>query len=493
MACGSCSAGSAGKPGGCNGSCSGGCNRMNTFDWLNALDIVDTDAFDLVEVSFKKGAHKDFFHNPPFANAATGDEVLVEIPGGGGYDVGTVSLCGDMVKMQLKKKNLRDDALFLNVIRKANARDSEKLKEIRVEERDMMIRARAISRSLNLDMKIGDVEIQGDGRKSTFFYTADGRIDFRELIRSFAKEFKIKIEMRQIGARQESARIGGIGSCGRELCCSTWLSDFKSVSTVSARYQQLAINQAKLSGMCGRLKCCLNYELDSYLDALEDFPQNPDRLFTKAGRAELIKTDVFKAVMTFVMAEGTERGKFFVLSVSSVKEVLDMNKRGEQPVGLHSLQYVALDKNLQGEGMEERYDDVDYSGEGLVGAIELPDDRKRNSGKKKFEIKRNDNKKQESGTASPKSEVKRPNDRGNERTNDRNAPQQQRPHQRPPQNNPMQFKPNAPRSHGQKPQDHPNQTPPPNTPDKNDANNNAPQNDAPKKDNNRDKRFFKKR
>lgn len=493
MACGSCSAGSAGKPGGCNGSCSGGCNRMNTFDWLNALDIVDTDAFDLVEVNFKQGAHKDFFHNPPFANVCTGDQVLVEIPGGGGYDIGTVSLSGDMVKMQLKKKNLRDDALFLNVIRKANARDSEKLREIRAEERDMMIRARAISRSLNLDMKIGDVEIQGDGRKSTFFYTADGRIDFRELIRLFAKEFKIKIEMRQIGARQESARIGGIGSCGRELCCSTWLSDFKSVSTVSARYQQLAINQAKLSGMCGRLKCCLNYELDSYLDALEDFPQNPDRLFTKSGRAELIKTDVFKGVMTFVMAEGTERGKFFILSVATVKEVLDMNKRSEQPIGLNALQYIAIDKNLPEPGAEERYDDADYSGEGLVGAVELPDDRKKNSGRKKFEFKKHDNKKQESDSNLPKFEVKRSNNADNERVNDRNAPQQQRPQQRPPQNNPPQFKPKAPRVQGQTPPDNSNQTPPSNTPVNNDAKNKASQNDAPKKDNNKDRRFFKKR
>ena len=486
MACGSCSAGSTGKPGGCNGSCSGGCNRMNTFDWLNALDIVDLDDFDLVEISFKSGAHKDFFHNPPFANAVTGDEVLVEIPGGGGYDIGTVSLCGDLVKMQLKKKNMRDDALFLNVIRKSNSRDSEKLKEIRSEERDIMIRARAISRSLNLDMKIGDVEVQGDGRKATFFYTADGRIDFRELIRLFAKEFKIKIEMRQIGARQESSRIGGIGSCGRELCCSTWLSDFKSVSTVSARYQQLAINQAKLSGMCGRLKCCLNYELDSYLDALEDFPQNPDKLFTKNGRAELIKTDVFRAVMTFVMAEGTERGKFYMLSVATVKEVLAMNKRGEHPHSLNSLQYVAADKNLPDEDGEERFEDADYSGEGLVGAVELQDDRKKNNhGRKKFEVKRNDGRKPEV-TAPPKFDLKR-NDAGNNSNNDNRNDNRRPQQQRPPQNNPQQFKPNITRTPPVQKSDNPNQTPPPNN-----GNDGSPESNAPKKDN-KNKRFFKKR
>ena len=219
-----------------------------------------------------------------------GDMVRLDLPGGGGYDVGHISLTGDLVRLQLKKKSVKDGSLFLNIIRRANDRDIEKLNELRSIERETMVRARAISRTLDLDMKLGDVEYQGDGRKCTFFYTADGRVDFRELIRHFAKEFKVKIEMRQIGARQESSRIGGIGTCGRELCCSTWLSDFKSVSTVAARYQQLAINQAKLSGMCGRLKCCLNYELDTYLDALEDFPQNPERLKTQNGSAILIKT-----------------------------------------------------------------------------------------------------------------------------------------------------------------------------------------------------------
>ena len=244
------------------------------------------------------------------------------------------------VRLQMKKKMVKSSALFLNVIRRANPRDVEKLTEVRTYERDMMIRGRAIARTLDLEMKIGDVEFQGDGRKVTFLYTADGRVDFRELIRHFAKEFKVKIEMRQIGARQESGRVGGIGTCGRELCCSTWLSDFKSVSTVAARYQQLAINQAKLSGMCGRLKCCLNYELDTYLDAMEDFPPQPERLMTRAGKAELIKTDVFRALMTYVMTEGAERGKFFTIPVAVVKEVIVMNKRGDMPADLKELQVI---------------------------------------------------------------------------------------------------------------------------------------------------------
>ena len=397
MACGNCSVGGDKKPGGCNGSCSGGCNRMNTFDWLAQLDIHDAPSdFDLVEVSFKQGARKDFFHNPPFSNSGTGDMVLVEIPGGSGYDVGEISLMGDMVRLQMKKKMVKSSALFLNVIRRANPRDVEKLAEVRTYEREMMIRGRVIARTLDLDMKIGDVEFQGDGRKVTFLYTADGRVDFRELIRHFAKEFKVKIEMRQIGARQESGRVGGIGTCGRELCCSTWLSDFKSVSTVAARYQQLAINQAKLSGMCGRLKCCLNYELDTYLDAMEDFPPQPERLMTRAGKAELIKTDVFRALMTYVMTEGAERGKFFTIPVAVVKEVIVMNKRGEMPADLKELQVIPTaakttknngnNGNSASEDDDEEYDDEESgygSGEDLVGNAELSDDKRRRKKKKK--------------------------------------------------------------------------------------------------------------
>jgi cell fate regulator YaaT (PSP1 superfamily) len=359
---------------------------MNTFDWLAQLDIQDTsNDFDLVEVSFKNGARKDFYHNPPSLHAYTGDSVLVEVPGGGGYDIGKISLSGDLVRLQIKKKEVKDGSLFLNVIRKANERDVEKLNEIRANEREAMVKARVIARTLDLDMKLGDVEFQGDGRKATFFYTADGRVDFRELIRHYAKDFKVKIEMRQIGARQESTRLGGIGSCGRELCCSTWLSDFKSVSTAAARYQQLAINQAKLSGMCGRLKCCLNYELDTYLEALEEFPQNPERLKTKEGVAVLIKTDVFKGIMVYAFDSGPERGKFYTLGVSDVKNIISMNKRGEYPDDFKDMQFVpSVSKNSEDDDDDEEDDDVDvdYGGE-LVGAIELPDEKRRKKKKKK--------------------------------------------------------------------------------------------------------------
>ena len=247
MGCSSCSTGKDGKPGGCksNGGCStGGCNRLNTYDWLSKLDIHDTDGFDIVEVSFSQGSRKYFYHNPPQARTMTGDSVVVETDAG--YDIGVISLSGELVRMQMRKKRVDKKHVLKKVIRRANERDLERLFEARALEKNTMIRARAVARTLDLDMKIGDVEYQADRRKATFYYTADGRVDFRELIRHFAKEFKVKIEMRQIGARQESARIGGIGSCGRELCCSTWLSDFKTVSTAAARYQNLAINQSCL-------------------------------------------------------------------------------------------------------------------------------------------------------------------------------------------------------------------------------------------------------
>ena len=319
MGCSSCSNGEGGKPNGCNnnGGCTtGGCNRLNTYDWLSDMDIYDPHDFEMVEVSFKHGSHKHFYKNQPHLNVVTGDMVVVDT--GNGYDMGRITLMGELVRLQMKKKKVKEDAILTQVIRKANDRDMERLEEARRLDKPTLVRARVIARTLGLEMKIGDVEFQGDKRKATFFYTADGRVDFRELIRHYAKEFRVKIEMRQIGARQESARIGGIGSCGRELCCSTWLSDFKSVSTAAARYQNLAINQSKLSGQCGRLKCCLNYELDSYMDALERFPKNVDKLKTEVGTAILIKTDIFKGIMYYVYESSNGRGKFYPLTVDRV-------------------------------------------------------------------------------------------------------------------------------------------------------------------------------
>ena len=361
MGCSSCASTANGTPKGCGnkGGCSsGGCNKLNTFDWLSHIDLPDYGNYDLVEVSFKNGARKELFKKPDFVHIATGDYVAVESTASG-YDVGQVSLMGELVRLQLKKHRVKDNQVLPNILRIANERDLERLTHARESEREAMIRARVIVRDLGLEMKIGDVEYQGDKRKVTFYYTADGRVDFRELIRVFAREYRVKIEMRQIGARQESARIGGIGSCGRELCCSTWLTNFKSVSTVAARYQNLAINQSKLSGQCGRLKCCLNYELNTYLEVLKEFPKNINSIKTKKGNATLIKTDIFKRIMYF--AYRTEFGITDIqqLSIEQVKELHDKNKKGVIPNDLKDVHTQNLHVDLP---KEEEIQFVDGAG-----------------------------------------------------------------------------------------------------------------------------------
>src|SRR5580698_803744 len=245
-----------------------------------------------------------------------------------------INLTGEIVRLQLKKKNI-DEANpdIKRILRRASDKDLEIMEQNKSREKDAVIRARAIARQLKLDLKMSEVEIQADGRKATFFYIADDRVDFRELIKIYASEFRLKVEMKQIGARQEAAKVGGIGSCGRELCCSTWLTDFKSVNTTAARYQNLSINQSKLSGQCGRLKCCLNYELDTYLDALKDIPEVEIPLKTAMGNATLQKTDIFKKVMWFGFQEETT---WYPLTVDRVTEILEMNKLGKTPATLQS-------------------------------------------------------------------------------------------------------------------------------------------------------------
>jgi len=406
-----------GKPNGCrsNGGCStGGCNRLNTYDWLSDMDIFDSDPFDIIEVSFKNGARKGFYRKRDHFHVSTGDMVVVET--GNGYDIGEVDLSGELVRLQLKKKKTREEDVLHEVIRKANERDLERLAEARDLEHSTMVRARAIARTLGLDMKIGDVEYQGDKRKATFYYTADGRVDFRELIRHYAREFRIKIEMRQIGARQESARIGGIGSCGRELCCSTWLTDFKSVSTSAARYQNLAINQAKLSGQCGRLKCCLNYELDTYMEALEAFPEQADKLKTQAGQAVLLKTDIFKGIMYYAYTHERGRGKVYPLTVESATKIRDMNRQGEFPED-----FAQFGSALIFEEPEEEIQFADVTGE-----IELPEEKKRRKKKKNKRNRggRNQNKRRHNpkkgGPKSDKSRSRGGKNKGNRPNNDQN-------------------------------------------------------------------------
>lgn len=347
------------------------------------MDISDTEPFDIVEVSFKNGARKAFYRVPDHLHVVTGDQVVIDT--GNGHDVGRVGLSGELVRLQMKKKKTSNDSVLHHVLRTANERDLERLQEAREMERPIMIRARAIARTLGLEMKIGDVEYQGDKRKATFYYTADGRVDFRELIRHYAKEFRVKVEMRQIGARQESARIGGLGSCGRELCCSTWLTDFKSVSTAAARYQNLAINQSKLSGQCGRLKCCLNYELDTYMEAVDAFPRGADKLQTDAGTAVLVKTDIFKRLMYYAYEHSDSRGKIYALEIDKVVSIREMNKKGEKPIDLNAMQVIFA----QSEDEELDFEDD------VTGVIELPPETR----KKKKRRNKNRNKPSQSGSS----------------------------------------------------------------------------------------------
>jgi cell fate regulator YaaT (PSP1 superfamily) len=338
MACGSCGTGA---PGGCqsHGSCaSGSCNRMNVHDWLANLPFSDPESScKVIEVSFNNGSRKDYFRNSTNQFWQKGDCIAVE--GVNGFDVGSVNLTGELVRLQLKKNNIKEDNPDMRrVLRRANENDLAKLKETKAREKDVMIRSRAIAKQLNLDMKIAEVEIQADGRKATFFYIADDRVDFRELIKVYAAEFKVKVEMKQIGARQEAGKVGGIGSCGRELCCSTWLTDFKSVNTNAARYQNLSINQTKLSGQCGRLKCCLNYELDTYLDALQHFPDDCDQIEIARSRAFLVKKDIFRNLMWYTLPESTKQ---YPLTIERVKKIKSLNQQGIKPEELEAVELVS--------------------------------------------------------------------------------------------------------------------------------------------------------
>ena len=333
---GGCNTEKNGIPAGCNnnGSCgtSDGCNKLSVFDWLGNMNLPEgQNRFDIVEISFKN-SRKEFFRNTNSLNINVGDVIAVE--SNSGHDIGTVSLTGELVKLQLKKHNVNFDSEEIKKIyRKAKQIDIEKWREAQSLEINTMYRARTIALNLGLQMKLSDVEYQGDKSKAILYYTADARVDFRELIKLLADEFKVRIEMKQIGARQEASRLGGIGSCGRELCCSSWLTDFRTVSTSAARYQQLSLNPLKLAGQCGKLKCCLNYELDSYLDALKEFPEmEGKKLQTKKGEAFLQKTDIFKRTMWF--SYRSDPGVFIPLDLKTVHSILELNAKGEIPEAL---------------------------------------------------------------------------------------------------------------------------------------------------------------
>ncbi|MBU6158432.1 MAG: hypothetical protein KGP35_05300 [Bacteroidetes bacterium] len=407
MSCTSCGTG---KPNGCksNGGCStGGCNRLNVHDWLANLPISDLSAeCKIVEITFNNGSRKEFYRNHSLQTYFKGELVTVE--GVGGFDVGTVNLSGELVRLQLKKKGIKEDSPEIKkILRRSNDLDIQKWKESKEREKPSLTRARAVIIQMKLDMKLIEVEFQADGRKATFYYTAEDRVDFRELIKVYASEFKVKVEMKQIGLRQEAAKIGGIGSCGRELCCSTWLSDFKSVNTTAARYQNLSINQVKLSGQCGRLKCCLNYELDTYLDALQHFPTHAETLELARGRATLIKKDIFKNLMWYVLPDSNKQ---YPVPIERVREIKALNAKGQRPDELGAVE-------LSPAKAEEK----EMAHVELVGQISLRT-LERNS------RKRRDRERQQQPPRGPQGGQRPPSRGGNEpgRGGNRRPPQQDR-------------------------------------------------------------------
>ena len=372
MGCSSCSSNSSGVPGGCknNGTCgTDGCNKLTVFDWLSNMETVNENGRStLIEVRFKNG-RKEYYDNSENLPISIGD--LVAVKAEKGYDVGFVTLKGGLIAVQLKKKKItKKSSEFLRIIRKATQKDIDIWTKARGREEDFKKKSRELAISLNLKMKISDVEFQGDDSKAIFYYTAPGRVDFRQLIRDMARQFNTRIEMKQIGLREEASRLGGIGSCGRELCCSTWLTDFRSVTTSAARYQQLSLNPQKLAGQCGKLKCCLNYELDFYQEALKDFPKSNSKILTEKGIAYCQKIDIFKGLLWFVYKNDSV--DWHQLSVDNVKEILKINAKGEK---IESLEQYTI---------YETSSDVNF--ENVVGQDSLTrfDNKKKNRNKRKI-------------------------------------------------------------------------------------------------------------
>ena len=412
MGCGSsggCSSGGCSSVGGgCSsgGGCStGGCNKLNTFDWMSDYLLPDEyPTKNIVEVSFKNGVRKGFYINNE--NLPIENGTMVAVQSVIGHDVGQVVLSGLLAELQLKKKKAEKEEIP-KIYRLANKNDISKLEEAREKDMSTLIKSRFLAKELGLEMKIGEVEYQADSKKVTFYYTAEGRVDFRELVRVFAREFKAKVEMKQIGLRQEAAKIGGIGTCGRELCCSTWLSDFKVVSTQAARYQNLAINTTKLSGQCGRLKCCLNFELDLYMEAVKEFPKNINTITTKRGPAKLIKTDILKKVLFYTYKESPT---LYEVELDEVYDKLDEIKNGITPD----------DFTIGTVVEEEKEKDTD-----LVGHISISQLEKKKK-KKRPNKNRNNKKKGPFNENQNKPLNKKPNQPNKKKSNNKNRPEKKK-------------------------------------------------------------------
>ena len=426
MGCSSCGSGD-GKAAGCksNGGCSsGGCNRMNVHDWLANLPLSDAASMcRVVEVSFNNGSRKDFFRNTTVHLFEKGDMVCVE--GVSGFDLGMINVTGELVRIQIKKKGVNEfDPEMRKVMRRAFEKDIEVMEQNKAREKEAVIRSRAIARQLNLEMKVSEVEFQADGRKATFYYIADDRVDFRELIKLYAKEFKVKVEMRQIGARQEAGKVGGIGSCGRELCCSTWLTDFKSVNTTAARYQNLSINQSKLSGQCGRLKCCLNYELDTYLDALQNFPENADTLQVAKGTAILIKKDIFKNIMWYILPDSSKQ---YPLTIDRVKKIKMENSRNIVPLDLEPTELTSS----KPKEVEPEY--VDLVGQISLRTLDKAEKKKRTGGREPGGNRESRGNREPGGNRDPRGNREQGGNREPGGNREQRPPQQRQ--QQPPRNN----------------------------------------------------------
>ena len=355
--------------GGCDrGLCSRGCHtghycQLNTYDYL--ADIPGNDeTSDLVEVQFKN-TRKGYYHNINRLPLEKGDIVAVEA--NPGHDIGTVTLSGKLAALQMKRANLKPRDEIRNIYRKVKPLDMEKYAEAKAREHDTMIRSRQIAQDLGLQMKIGDVEYQGDGNKAIFYYIADGRVDFRQLIKVLAEAFRVRIEMKQIGARQEAGRIGGFGPCGRELCCATWMKNFVSVNTGAARFQDLSLNPQKLAGQCAKLKCCLNYEVDQYLEASKALPGRDVSLQTTDGEYFLFKSDILTGMVTY-STDKRMAANLVTIPASRAKEVIELNRNGEKP-----------DQLLEGTNHEHKHKPIDLATQEDVSRF----DKKKKKKKKK--------------------------------------------------------------------------------------------------------------
>jgi|TARA_B110000238_G_scaffold149432_1_gene161151 cell fate regulator YaaT (PSP1 superfamily) len=417
MSCNSCSTDKSGTPNGCksNGNCATGTcgsgSKLTVFDWLSNMTLPSgQEPFNIVEIRFKNG-RKHFFTNEGL-QLCIGEVVAVE--GSPGHDIGTVSLTGELVRIQLKKKGFSIDSEEIKkVYRKASKRDIEIWQKVREKEIETQRRGREILGRLGLKMKLSDVEYQGDGNKATFYYTAEDRVDFRQLIRDLASAFSIRVEMKQVGLRQEAARLGGIGSCGRELCCSTWLTDFRKVNTAAARYQQLSLNPQKLAGQCGKLKCCLNFELDTYLDAIKSFPKKEIVLKTEKGDAVFVKMDIFKEQFWYTYKD--ESFKWYKLGLSQLKEIIESNKGGEVVTSLEDFELDVI--------TDSKIDFEDAVGQDSLTRFDQPKThkkRRKNNKKPQHQNQQKRNKPQPNKPNQPKNNRNQPK-KGSDNKNQKNA------------------------------------------------------------------------